>query len=164
MELWAFLLLGVGLVFVVLEVFFPSFGMLGTIAAAAVVGGGFLAWKAGGGLFTTYVVLAFVLVPVFIGLGLKLLPKTPMGRRLVLRGTTFDPNEARAGSEAHLEGLVGKVGVSKTPLRPAGKVSIDGRTVDVVTRGELVPAGRLVRVFKVEGNRVFVEETRGGDS
>ncbi len=61
MELWAFILLGVGLVFIALEVFFPSLGVLGTIAAGAIITGGVLAFRAEGDIFLTYLALAFVL-------------------------------------------------------------------------------------------------------
>jgi membrane-bound serine protease (ClpP class) len=46
-----------------------------------------------------------------------------------------------------------------TELRPAGVVAIDGRRIDVVTGGELVPRGTPVTVVKVEGNRIVVRAT-----
>ena len=61
MELGAFILLGVGLVFIVLEVFFPSFGILGTIAAGCIITGGVLAYQTEGATFVSYLALAFVL-------------------------------------------------------------------------------------------------------
>jgi membrane-bound serine protease (ClpP class) len=41
-------------------------------------------------------------------------------------------------------------------LRPAGIARIDGRRVDVVSRGEMIESGSPVRVLSVEGNRVVV--------
>ncbi len=159
MELWSFVLLGLGLVFVLLEVFFPSFGILGTIAAGCIIAGGVLAFRAEEG-FATYLLLAFLLVPGVTMIGLKLFPKTPMGKRLTIGGSSFDASEAAAGSGAGLTDYIGRVGVAETPLRPSGKAAFDGRRLDVVTRGELVQAGRRVKVVRVEGNRVFVAEER----
>ena len=159
MELWAFILLGLGLVFVVLEVFFPSFGILGTIAAGCIIAGGVLAFRADG-IFAVYLVLAFLLVPTTAMAGLKVLPHTPIGKKLMLSGSTFDPDEAAAGSGANLQEFMGRVGVAQTPLRPSGKAAFDGRRLDVVTRGEMVETGRPVKVVRVEGNRVFVAEER----
>ena len=34
---------------------------------------------------------------------------------------------------------------------------IEGRRVDVVTRGEMIPANQQIRVLQVEGNRVVVK-------
>ena len=160
MELWAFILLGVGLVFIVLEVFFPSFGLLGTIAAASIIIGGVLAFRAEG-IFLTYLALAFVLGPAVAVVGLKLFPKTPMGKALMLSGTSFDPSEATAGQGAGYDLMLDRTGVAQTPLRPSGKVLLDDRKIDVTTRGELIEMGRPVRVIRVEGNRIFVAEEKG---
>ena len=40
--------------------------------------------------------------------------------------------------------------------RPAGFAEIGGQRVDVVTRGENIEAGAVVKVLEVEGNRVVV--------
>ncbi len=155
MEMWAFLLLGIGLIFILLEVFFPSFGLLGTIAAAAIIAGGVLAFRAEG-LFAIYLTLAFVLCPIVMIGGLKIFPKTPMGKALMLAGATFDADEAAAGQGAGYDTLLDQTGLAQTPLRPSGKVLVDGRKLDVVTRGELIDRGQRVKVIRVEGNRIFV--------
>lgn len=161
MEFWAFLLLGIGLVFILLEVFFPSFGLLGTIAAGCLIGGAVLAWRSPEDIFGTYLLLVFVLGPTVSIIGLKLLPKTPLGKAMTLQGSTFDPKEAAPGG-AELDALVGKRGVSVTPLRPAGIALIDDRRIDVLTRGEMLDADAHIEVLRVEGNRVFVAEHRSG--
>lgn len=157
MEFWAFILLGLGLVFIMLEVFFPSFGLLGTLAAGCLIAGAVLAYQSGSPIFRNYLLVAFVLGPVVTLVALKTWPKTPMGRKMTLEGSTFDPREAAPGG-ADLDALAGKNGVSITPLRPAGKALIDDRRVDVLTRGELIEAGTPIHVLRVEANRVFVAE------
>lgn len=47
-------------------------------------------------------------------------------------------------------------GVALTPLRPAGTVRIDGTQLDVVTRGEFIPADTAVEVISVSGSRIVV--------
>lgn len=159
MDMYAFLALGLGLVFILLEVFFPSFGILGTLAAVSIALGGWLAWRSDSGIFGTYLVAAFVLAPVVGVFALKVFPRTPMGRALTLSGPTFDLAEARPGGR-ELETLVDQVGVTLTALRPAGKALVGERRVDVLTRGELLERGTRIKVVRVEGNRVFVAEHR----
>jgi membrane-bound serine protease (ClpP class) len=48
------------------------------------------------------------------------------------------------------------VGTAHTMLRPSGKAVIDGQLVDVVSQGDLIPAGTALRVLAVEGPRVVV--------
>ena len=61
---------------------------------------------------------------------------------------------------AWLEGgaatLVGKYAVSMTPLRPAGKVDLEGMTLDVVSEGEQIEKGTTVQIVKVEGPSIIV--------
>jgi membrane-bound serine protease (ClpP class) len=62
---------------------------------------------------------------------------------------------ARAGE---VDSLVGRHGVAETALRPAGKASIGGRRVDVVTDGGFIDAGERVVVAEVNGPRVVVRK------
>lgn len=162
MTFYVFGLLALGLVFIVLEVFFPSMGLLGTLAAVSIIGGGVLAYvNDTSGLFLAYLLVGFVLVPLVLFGALKIFPKTPLGRHFTLGGPSFNPKEAQA-VEKQLDELVGREGETMTPLRPAGIAVFDRRRVDVVTRGELIDKGVRVKVVKVEGNRVVVEAAAAG--
>jgi membrane-bound serine protease (ClpP class) len=155
---YAFGLLALGLVLVTLEVFFPSFGLLGTLAACAVVGGGVVAYSHDSGtVFLWYLLVSIILIPAILLFALKIFPKTPIGKHFTLGGPTFNPREAQA-TEAGIEELMGKTGETITALRPAGIAVIDDHRVDVVTRGEMIGKGVTVEVIKVEGNRIVVEE------
>jgi membrane-bound serine protease (ClpP class) len=144
------LILGAGLV--LLEVLFPSFGLLGLAAVAAAgfaVVSAFQESEGGGWLILG---LGLVLLPLAVRTGLGLLPRTPMGRRLMLAPPAQRP-DARAAEE-----LAGSEGVALTDLRPAGAALLRGERRDVVTRGGFVEEGRPVRVVEVEGPRIVVEE------
>jgi membrane-bound serine protease (ClpP class) len=52
-------------------------------------------------------------------------------------------------------GATGRVAI---PLRPSGRVEIEGQLVDAVSRGEWIETGRPIRVLEAQGNRIVVEE------
>jgi membrane-bound ClpP family serine protease len=54
-------------------------------------------------------------------------------------------------------GLIGKIGVTDTELRPSGVILIDNEIYNVETDGELVEAGRGVKVTRVRGKKIFVK-------
>jgi membrane-bound serine protease (ClpP class) len=54
--------------------------------------------------------------------------------------------------------LLGKAGVTYTPLHPAGVAIIEGRKVDVVTPGHFIEQNVPIRVVDISGNRVVVRE------
>ncbi|MHC4943410.1 MAG: NfeD family protein [Planctomycetota bacterium] len=156
---YAFGLLALGLVFITLEVFFPSFGMLGTLAAASIIGGGVIAYMdESTGIFLGYLLFSFILIPCILLFALKIFPKTPVGRHFTLAGPSFDRKEAQA-TEKGIEDLLGKEGETMTPLHPTGIATIDNKRVDVVTRGEMLEKETIIRVVKVEGNRIVVERS-----
>jgi len=98
-----------------------------------------------------------VLAPAVVMLGFKVFPKSPMGRHMVARGLSFD---AAASMDARDLDLVGKCGRVESKCRPAGVARIDGRRVDVVTRGEWIESGTESEVLEVSGNRVVVTGLR----
>ena len=51
----------------------------------------------------------------------------------------------------------GQTGTAITLLRPSGKADIDGKRVDVVTRGDFIPKGSTVRIASIKGTRIVVE-------
>lgn len=68
--------------------------------------------------------------------------------------------DERSGSGAKLlsgkRGVLGKVGVAVTPLRPTGQADIDGSRLVVSTEGEYIAAGSYVRVVAKDRKQYFV--------
>jgi len=89
----------------------------------------------------------------------RYLPKVPGGNRLVLN-TPSDvgiPSDNLPGAGEAAE-LLGAIGTTNTPLRPAGMVKFGDKFVDVVSDGGFIPAGTRVQVIQVEGTRIVVKE------
>ena len=80
------------------------------------------------------------------------LPKVPFLRSLVLETGL----QAKSPESAAPHRLVGVKGVAETPLRPAGRATVDGVRMDVVTEGGYIDAETPLRVIEVSGNRVVV--------
>ncbi len=149
----AAILLGIGLLLIVAELMFPSFGALGLAASVFIVGSVAYAFAQDSDLGIGFMIAACVLVPAMVLIGFRLLPISPFAKHLVARGFTFEDGAAIDRRDG---GLLGHEGRVDSLLRPAGTATIDGRRVDVVTRGEAIEAGTRVRVIEIEGNRVVV--------
>ena len=155
----AIILLVVGMGLALLEVLVPSGGILGLLAAAALVGSLVLAFThdtAGGVLV---LVAVAILLPVVIVLGFKWLPKSPFGRRLILHTPKETPEELGVAGvcEEDFSTLVGKSGLTDSVLRPSGFAIIDEQRHTVVSDGDMVDEGVAVQVVRVEGNSIVVE-------
>jgi membrane-bound serine protease (ClpP class) len=157
----------VGLILLVLEVFvLPGFGVAGVLGILAMLAGlSSSFFNEGATLNAVLVASSRVAISSVTALAagfvlMRFLPVLPGGKKLVL-ATTLSPG-GRSESDSSLQ--PGLVGVTLTPLRPAGIASFSGRRVDVVSTGEFIACNQAIEVLHDEGNRVVVTLHRLSDS
>jgi membrane-bound ClpP family serine protease len=168
----AILLFALGLILIGLEVFvMPGMAVFGISGVVLVVFSLVLVtldkaptttrgwWELGGTLAAySFSLVAAIVVAILIA---RYLPQIPYANRLVLTPPTekAEPlGEARAGETGGSAALLGAIGESATPLRPAGKARFGDNYLDVMAEGSYVDSGKLVKVVEIEGNRVVVKE------
>lgn len=144
-----------GVVLLVAEVFFVSFGVLMVLSGAALVTAVFLAFQESQELGIAFLVGEAIVAPLALWQAFRLMPRTRLGRALMLEGPKREDVVGAAG-ERDLAALLGKRGVAVSVLRPAGFAKIDGRRVDVQTRGEMIEQGSEVEVIEANASRVIV--------
>jgi membrane-bound serine protease (ClpP class) len=156
------LLVGLGVVLLVMEVFvIPGFGIAGVLGLTALVAGLGLSLVGAGATWMVVVqALGQVALSLLLALGvslalLRILPRLPFGRRLVLE-TELGVEGGYASAPESDRRWVGKRGTAASPLRPAGLAHLDGERVDVVSDGEFIEAGERIEVIRVDGNRIVV--------
>ncbi len=156
METLAILCLALSAFLLLSEMMIPSMGLLGLGSLAAHVA----SYVIGFGVSTSFgwqlVWVTLVLGPATVGVGMKLFPKTPWGRRMIVEGPSFSAEEGRAIDRSLAEN-VGRRGMVVATLRPAGEVRIGDRRVSCISRGEWIEAGVEVRVVGVVENTLCVE-------
>jgi len=108
-------------------------------------------------LAATRVVFALLTAVVASLAIMRFLPRTRVGRRLVL-DTGLTAMAGYSSAPASDARWLGKTGHAGTPLHPSGIADIDGERVDVVSTGELIDAGVAIEVVRVDGNRVVVRQ------
>lgn len=154
-----------GIVLLLMEIFVvPGFGITGISGIILIVASLFLALIKHPfeipriELLNAFYIIAYAFVLSFIiaVIGLKWLPRSWMWKRLVLTQT----EEAASGysQDKSWEGFVGKQGTAATPLRPTGKVEVDGKLLDVVTEGDFLDRETIVQVVSADGNRIVVRK------
>ncbi len=148
----------VGLLLIVVEVMFVSFGVVALLAGVALLGAVFVAFQHSVAFGVTMVVTESIAAPLVLGLAMRLLPKTRFGKQLILAGPASGTAAGAVGGavDPAQQALLKRHGVTVSPLRPSGFARIDGRRVDVTTRGEMLDADCQVVVIEVTHNRVVV--------
>jgi membrane-bound serine protease (ClpP class) len=164
------LLVGSGVALLVVEVFvIPGFGILGALGIAALLGGLGLSMVGAGAsgqmmLQSLGLVAMSLVLAIAVSLALmRILPRLPLGRRLVLE-TELPPGAGDAAPEEIARRWIGRRGTAASPLRPAGIAHIDDERVDVVSQGEFIEPGEPIEVIEEDGNRIVVRRRHDGAS
>jgi len=160
------LLLAAGALLIAIEVFvIPGFGLVGALGIVTLLGGIVLSLVGAQDSYEVVLTAAmrvvFALVAAIIAslVLMRFLPRTAVGRRLVL-DTGLSARQGYASAPETDSHWLGKTGRASTPLHPAGIAEIDGERVDVVSTGEPIDAGEAIRVVRVDGNRVVVRSLK----
>jgi membrane-bound serine protease (ClpP class) len=156
------LIAAIGVALLVIDlIFVAGFGLAGFAGIAAIFTGLVMSMVGPGDtpqfiIQTTGRVLLSILLALAASLLLmRFLPRTPIGRRLVLEAA-LEAGRGFESSPASDHALIGKAGKTTTALHPAGIAQIEGQRIDVVSEGELIDAGESISVVRVDGNRVVV--------
>ena len=168
-ESWEIALFAVGVILLIIELFvIPGFGVagiagllciLGSLTAGMIGNVGFdmpdrsAVTSAVGTMAITLVLLVIMVYSLA-----RYLPTTNRLNGLVLM-PELSSADGYVATDTDIS-LLGAVGRAITPLRPSGTVQIDEtkERVDVVTAGEFVESGSIVRVVNVRGSRVEVRQ------
>jgi len=157
---FAILLLIAGIGILSAEVFIPSGGLLGIITFVALSSSLIFAWRAWGGshpnVFWSFCTVLLLLIPTALGTAFYVLPRTPMGRRVLLEAPSAEQLTPFAKESIHLQDLVGKFGRTASPLTPGGLVIVNGERLHAVSDGLIIETGESVEVMEVRGSRLLV--------
>ncbi len=153
---WALILMGLGLGLAVLEVFFPSAGILGFLSFCSIMAAVYMGFRQGSWIGMSILAAAIIGLPLTVVVAFKVWPKTAMGRRVLLMTPSSEDVLPDDPQREHLKSLIGQVAQAKCKMLPAGAITVDGRTIDAVSEGMPIEAGQEVRVIEVRANRVVV--------
>ncbi|MEE2641611.1 MAG: NfeD family protein [Planctomycetota bacterium] len=150
------LLVMAGFACIFLELVIPSAGLIALISGSLLISGIVVGYSAGFVTGTTLLGVTLVGVPVVVMYLLQIWPNTPIGRRLFSRLPSRDEVEPDRDIVDSLQGLVGRQGVARSKLLPAGSVTIDGKHYDAVSDGLPIEIEQKVTVVAIKAQRIFV--------
>jgi membrane-bound serine protease (ClpP class) len=165
-----------GVLLLILELFvIPGFGVAGVAGIGLIVVSLYMAsvkyaFPGGGrpfdlrnlGHFLLEFAAAFVGATVIAAFLARLLPRTWVGRRIILEPAggvaTLTGSAVPASASALAAALVGRGGVALTTLRPAGRIEVDGEPFDALSEGDYIEQGSSITVLRAEGNEIVVKK------
>lgn len=149
----ALLLLIIGTICLISEIFIPGFGVFGIsgiilIVISAVITIIFIPF----GIF--FVLAEIAIIAVLILCVLNYIKKHQLHGKIILDETLNDDKK----DIGDLDYFLGKEGITKTPLRPSGNVDFNGVTIEAYSDGIFIQAHEKVKVFKIHDNKIYVKK------
>ena len=152
----ALIMMIAGFVLLVIEMYIPGFGLAG-ISGIVLMAGGIIVMQPTPLQALILVLISVLLLSIAFSLAMYSISKGRLSRSKLVLNDALNQKEVAAGED--LSYFVGKVGQTRTALRPAGIAEFDGVKLNVVSDGDFVNTQKHVRVERVEGNRIVVRET-----
>lgn len=164
-------LFAAGVLCILMELFvIPGFGISGLLGIGLVFAS--LVMASSSGVFTETGIqtqelmksVTILAVSMIVSVGVVWGLSRYLGSIPMFRGISIAPPESEVVSQedvtAQLMTLLGQTGFATSPLRPAGKATINDQFLDVYADAGFIPAGTPVEVVDIRGMRVIVREVR----
>lgn len=149
-------LIALGFILIIAEVFVPDFGMIGILGVLSVAGGLYLT-TGDFGIMIRDLSVAIISSAIILILLLRNGYSLSHLNRLVLNTASKEPTEIEE-SEERPRLVVGMIGETRTPLRPSGKVKFEQfpQPFDVLSGDGHIQTGSKVIIQEIHGNKVVV--------
>jgi membrane-bound ClpP family serine protease len=149
------LLFVIGILLLAADIFVASF-VMAVIGGAAMLAGCVLAYRDFGPLAAALAGLGSVaLVVAVIYVELVYLPKSRLGRGLVVESTSGSSTQPPIAPHAE---IVGRTALADTTLAPSGYVLVDGRRYEAFCRTGLAARGDALHVVGMDNFRLIVSK------
>ena len=150
------LVLIIGVILVIVEMFHPGFGAPGITGTILIIIGIALIAET-----IQQALILIILIIAILGIALSIIlhsaTKGKLSKSPLILKHSQNKDTGYIGIN-DLEFFLGKEGISSTVLRPSGVADFDGVKIDVVSEGAFISQNRKVKVIKVIGRSIVVRE------
>ncbi len=156
------MMLFLGFVLLLLELFvIPGFGPVGVGAILFLAIGAYLSWTKlsyAWGIGVTLISIISLILSIY------LFKRMGLANKFVLAQNVSGKNDEKFNNQPVNEKLcnqglsVGATGITISDLRPSGIAEFQDNRLNVIADGIYIKRGEKIRIVKIEGNKIFVEE------
>ncbi len=153
------ILIIIGMIAIILEVFIPDAGILAIIGATIILAAIIYAFVKFG--FLTGIIfscIGLICGPLSFIIAFKIFPKSYFGKKIILNQTENTEEGFVAHSDKNLKNLVNANGIVFATCKPAGIAIIESIKYNVISSGEYIEKNEEIKVVKVEGNKIIIRK------
>jgi len=155
--LTAMLLVVGAMVLAFLEILTPSFGLLAVGAIGTLIGAIWMGFSYASWLGYLMLASAVVLGPAYVAFLVRMLPNTPLGKRLFLSRAPDATGDGTPHAGTY-DKMIGKTGTAATLLRPGGMVEIDSKRLPAHAETGMIEKDTPIIVVGADSMNVIVRK------
>lgn len=148
------IILIIALTAITLEIFIPSFGLIGLVGIYLLIESILAIGNIDNAVF--YVILSLIIAIILSFILAKFFLRNIDNNRLVLNDDLSNSKGSKLGKAE--KGLIGKKAIVKKTLRPSGLVEIDEIIYGAISSGDFLSKGDEVLVENVRNGQLYVRE------
>ena len=158
-DIWFMIALFIfGGILMILELVMPGFGVAGIAGILSLIAGGIVGSSVlTSGQLAVVIFLVFVFIVTMVVLLYRSATKNGRISRLLFLRTSAVRDEGYTSTKNYGD-MLGRIGVSTTNLRPSGTGDFDGIKMDVIADGQFIQKNTKIKIVRVEGFRILVEQ------
>lgn len=155
----AMIIFAVGIIFCIVEIFVPGFGVFGITGTIFIAVGIVMRYLMSYNIEQLIFMILFVITVVFLAAMIMLysakhgmLYHSPFIEEKTSISTTY------AQDNKDFVKLLGKVSFTETNFTPAGKFVLEGDTYEARSYGEYIEKGSKIQIVEVAGDTIFIKK------
>lgn len=154
----AMIIFAIGLIFCVIEIFTPGFGVFGISGIIMVIGGIVFRFFLDKNLEHLIIMVMFVVSAVILAVVMMFNSAKHglLGRSPLIEKKTAISRNYSADNKEYLK-MLGKIAFASTKFSPAGKFVYMDNTYEAMSYGEYIEKGTKVQIVEVSGNTIYIK-------
>jgi len=151
-----------GLILLLFEIFVvPGFGPVGVGAIIFLGVGIYLSWTKlsyAWGLAVTFISIFSIVLSIYLLKRMGVVKKFVLSKNVDDESHPEGENRMEDADSQNQRVSVEDKGITISDLRPSGIAEFDNNRINVIADGIYIKRGTQIKIVRIEGNRIFVEE------
>lgn len=143
-----------------IDLFVPSGGMLLILGAVAAIGCVLFAFQSGQTMGMAMLTIVVATIPVFVAVAIRIWPRTPIGRRIILGLPDQHPRGEQEVSNESTNEMIGLVLEAESPIMPAGQFRYLDRFYSVAAETGFIEVGKRFEIVGFKNRNFIARETQ----
>ncbi len=155
----AMIIFAIGVIFCVVEIFIPGFGIFGIMGTILIAAGIIMRYLLDFDIQHLIFMIMFVVSVVFLAALVMVYSAKHglLGKSPIIENKTSISTNYASDNKAYLK-LLGKTAFAETKFSPAGKFVLEGETYEARTYGEYIEKGTKLLIVEVSGDTIYIKK------